>query len=318
MTKILLIDDDIQAMRYYVETLEAAGFDVTQCTGPDSALQVLRDTTTPVSAVLLDIMMPPGDAYRRQNTQEGLTTGLFLLEDLRRLRPNLPVVVLTNVSNRDTLQRIPRDSKLLLIPKVACPPHALLEEITTRLGLVPERSGEEEPALLRELHDIPPGAEHASVYHDCIFRVLSQVFAPQLSAGQKETRIHEGRKRIDIVYRNTAESGFFADLFIRHGLKCPYVFFECKNYAEDPRNPELDQLAGRFSDKRGQFGMIVCRAVTSRERLVQRCRDIVADNRGYILVLDDADITKLFRMRLGDEEQGITHHLHEMLRGLLL
>jgi hypothetical protein len=80
------------------------------------------------------------------------------------------------------------------------------------------------------------------------------------------------------------------------------IFVECKNYAEDPANPELDQLAGRFSPKRGQVGILVCRKIGNKKRMAERCRDTANDNRGYVIALDDDDLKKIIDefLRSGD------------------
>jgi hypothetical protein len=71
------------------------------------------------------------------------------------------------------------------------------------------------------------------------------------------------------------------------------VPIECKNYEKKIQNPELDQLAGRFGHQRGFFGMLLCRRMDDRTRIVARCRDTANDNRGYMLVLEDADLKSM-------------------------
>jgi hypothetical protein len=133
----------------------------------------------------------------------------------------------------------------------------------------------------------------------------------------KEQEINEGRKRIDIVFNNGRRE-FFDNLVHLHRIKCPYVFFECKNYISDPENPELDQLVGRFSDKRGKFGMLICRHVKDRQKMLKRCRDIVNDNRNFILVLDDSDIKILLEFRAREDFKGLNSYLDSMFRKLVM
>jgi hypothetical protein len=40
-------------------------------------------------------------------------------------------------------------------------------------------------------------------------------------------------------------------------IKSPYIFVECKNYSYKIENPEIDQLAMRFKDKYGRFGILI-------------------------------------------------------------
>jgi len=101
-----------------------------------------------------------------------------------------------------------------------------------------------------DLFSIPTGADHADMYHSTILGILTEVFYPSLTHPTKEQPVDNGRKRIDIFFRNSAESGFFSRLVNMHKILCPYVSVECKNYKVDPANPELDQLMGRFSRKR--------------------------------------------------------------------
>ena len=113
---------------------------------------------------------------------------------------------------------------------------------------------------------------------------------PNLSNPKKEQSIHDGRKRIDIRYNNSAESGFFFSLPIKDiSLICPFVFVECKNYAGDPANPEIDQLSGRFSNRRGRVGILACRSFEDEHLFIQRCADTFHDGRGLVIPLADKD-----------------------------
>ena len=121
--------------------------------------------------------------------------------------------------------------------------------------------------------------------------MLSALFYPALTYPRVQTPIHEGRKRIDITFTNMAQAGFFS--WVKDNYGAPYVFIECKNYAGDPANPELDQLAGRFSPHRGRFGLLVCRRLEVAALFRARCCDTAHDNRGFIVALDDDDLRQL-------------------------
>jgi hypothetical protein len=172
--------------------------------------------------------------------------------------------------------------------------------------------------LMEGLKTIPTGAKDASKYHDAILGILQALFYPQLTRPVKEQEINEGRKRIDIRFSNSSERGFFAHLVNRHNLNAPYVVVECKNYKEDPENPELDQLIARFSKKRGDFGLLVCRSLDKPELMLKRCRDIVNDGKGVIIVLDDGDIDRLLSAKSTRGETGVSDYMQTKLDELLM
>ena len=126
--------------------------------------------------------------------------------------------------------------------------------------------------------------------------VCTFLLYPKLTCPVKEHEIHEGRKRIDFKYTNSATIGFFFRMLENPNTRSIDVPFECKNYSKEVANPELDQLAGRFSIHRGKLGFLLCREIDNRERFIQRCKDTAMDGRGYIIVLEDNDIVEMLNM----------------------
>jgi hypothetical protein len=119
------------------------------------------------------------------------------------------------------------------------------------------------------------------------------LFYRELIYPVKEKEIHVGRKRIDIKFTNAAEDGFFLRMAQAHQTRALNIPFECKNYSSDINNPEFDQLSSRFGHQRGFFGIILCRSIDDRQRVINACRDAANDGRGYILVLGDAHIVAM-------------------------
>lgn len=154
--------------------------------------------------------------------------------------------------------------------------------------------------LLLAVTRIHVGRESATEYERAIESLLSALLYPSLCNPQLQKKIHDGRKRIDITYTNMAQSGFF--WWLSHNFSAAHVFVECKNYSEDPSNPELDQLGGRFSPSRGQFGLLICRSISDKQLFAARCRDTADDQRGFIICLDDDDLKKLIDERMASIE----------------
>lgn len=173
-------------------------------------------------------------------------------------------------------------------------------------------------ALINKLRSTPGGMAAAGAFHKTIMGALEAIFYPQLRNFVIEQEINEGRKRIDILANNSQSGGFFGDLNNLHHVLCPYIFIECKNYTSDLGNPEYDQLAMRFTDKRGQFGLLVCRSIADKDKMIQTCRDIASGGHGLIVVLDDADIVQMLEYRKAQAYDHISNHMHEKLREILL
>jgi hypothetical protein len=144
--------------------------------------------------------------------------------------------------------------------------------------------------LLDKLSKIPAGSADATEYHRYTTGVLEMLLYPHLVTPQVEREVHQGRKRIDILFDNAASEGFFHRLHMIHKLPSQYIPVECKNYSSDVNNPELDQLAGRFSPNRGQVGLLLCRKIDDMPKFIDRCADTYKDGRGLIIPLVDDDI----------------------------
>lgn len=152
-------------------------------------------------------------------------------------------------------------------------------------------------ALLKAVTDCPTGRDHATQYHRAVEALLSALFYPALDWPHRETNIHNGRKRIDITYTNTATSGFFMWVRDMHGVPSSYVPVECKNYGREIGNPEFDQLGMRFSPQRGQLGFLCHRGFNDKVQAMQSCKDAAGDDHGYMIPLDDDDLAALVEER---------------------
>jgi hypothetical protein len=201
--------------------------------------------------------------------------------------------------------------------------NVFIREITNEeiLSLASEKAEEQTrdfELLSEKLDSIPAGDADATVFHNHIIGVLTAIFYPYLTNPKKEQEIHDGRKRVDIVFQNSAHDGFFFELPNNKNVPSGYIFVECKNYSSDPANPELDQLAGRFSTNRGRFGVLVCRSFKNKTLFIQRCKDTAQDGRGFIIALDDDDIRKLLRLRKNKDTRGISNFLEERYKELVM
>ncbi|MCA3557297.1 MAG: hypothetical protein IOC71_03515, partial [Rhodobacter sp.] len=171
--------------------------------------------------------------------------------------------------------------------------------------------------LAAELLNIAPGNADAGRYHTFIMGALEFIFWPNLIYPTKEHEVHEGRKRIDIVYTNAAQSGFFWRAHTAHNIASRMIMVECKNYSKDPANPEIDQLSGRFSVNRGQLGMMLYRTVDDYERLCARCRDTAQDARGFMIALGDAQVVEFLNLIAEGQRVAIDARLQAIFNRLI-
>jgi hypothetical protein len=148
-------------------------------------------------------------------------------------------------------------------------------------------------ALINQLALIPTGDATASQYHRLMMGICTFLFYPNLIRPIKEAEQQQGRKRIDIRFTNAAQEGFFLRMIQAPQTRALSIPIECKNYTKDIANPEFDQLTSRFGHQRGFFGIMVCRDITNRPRILAACRDAANDGRGYMIILQDADIVRM-------------------------
>jgi len=188
-----------------------------------------------------------------------------------------------------------------------------------RLSLVePEDEQAIAEMLIIALKSIKPGSETASEYHRLMTGIVEFLFFPNLLYPTKEQEIHEGRKLIDISMENGATEGIFFRLHSVRHLPCSFVVFECKNYVTEIANPELDQIAGRFSTNRGQFGMICCRQFQDRQLFISRCKDTFRDDRGLIIPVDDDTIIEWLNFIKRKSRHVIDDRINGMINSIWL
>lgn len=172
--------------------------------------------------------------------------------------------------------------------------------------------------LIDRLVAIPTGSDSASEYHKHILGIVELLFYPSLINPRKEVPINEGRKRIDITFDNGADEGVFKRLSEHHGIPCPYIMMECKNYSSDPANPELDQLNGRFSPNRGKVGLMLCRTMDNVPLFLNRCRDTFRDSGNLIIPLTDVDVIDMLRELRSFTNEGVERLLTDKVRSVVM
>jgi CheY-like chemotaxis protein len=90
--KVLWVDDEIERLRAHIMFLETRGYNVVPIFSGDDAVQLVREKPDDFDIVLLDEQMPGKD---------GLTT----LEEIKSIRPDLPVVMVTKSEEENVMEQ---------------------------------------------------------------------------------------------------------------------------------------------------------------------------------------------------------------------
>ena len=92
---IAWIEDDIDIIDPVVTPLRNAGFRIDEYRNYDEAMGQI-DKVCKADLILLDILIPPG----RTNSIDGEYLGLNILDDLDKRQVKMPIIVLSVVENR--------------------------------------------------------------------------------------------------------------------------------------------------------------------------------------------------------------------------
>ncbi|MGE0268605.1 MAG: class I SAM-dependent methyltransferase [Candidatus Omnitrophota bacterium] len=228
-------------------------------------------------------------------------------------RPSGPILVENSLDihkqlkHKEVLQKITRKS-------------ATREEYETK---VPTRTTKPKPIditnqYLKELKNILPGKakKQASRYHNLIFTILKDVFYETLSSPEKEDCWDEKIQRVDITFKNYRKNGFFKQLDEGYKIVCPNIFIECKNYNKDIANEEFSQIHNRLNNRRGQFGIIVCRSIVDVQKVKQRQLVLAKDSK-FVIVLTDADIEKILNAKITNDNGQVDDLLEKKFKELI-
>ena len=89
MTTVLLVDDERMILRSLEKTLLRAGFDVLTASDCKSGSETFSQNKGDINIAVLDLNMPGFDGIPKTGA------GLDLLDDLKKQKSDLPVVILT-------------------------------------------------------------------------------------------------------------------------------------------------------------------------------------------------------------------------------
>jgi CheY-like chemotaxis protein len=132
MLDILFVDDDSYSMLTYVDALADEGFQVQQASSAKDVLDQVASRE--FAAVILDVMMPPGQLGERE-TAGGHRTGVALARRIRGEQPKLPILLLTNSDDATIYKWAKRKRAVVYLDKRHTRPDQLVRCVMRAVGV---------------------------------------------------------------------------------------------------------------------------------------------------------------------------------------
>lgn len=131
---ILFIDDEERRMDSYLQELEFH-YRVSYKKQVDEAYEFFEQHHKDIELLILDIMMNPGKLFAKEQTERGLTTGLFLYRKIRTKAPDLPILIFTH--KHDIEKEFRNEPNCRFLRKQDYEPEQLVEAIDDFLNDFP-------------------------------------------------------------------------------------------------------------------------------------------------------------------------------------
>ncbi len=101
---VLLIDDEQGFLEALADALESEGYRVLTASSGEEGLRIAA--AEKVDLVTVDVMMPPGRSL--EDRLSSLTTGVYIVKELRKSFPKLPIFCLSVITDEPTIREIER------------------------------------------------------------------------------------------------------------------------------------------------------------------------------------------------------------------
>lgn len=122
--RVIFLDDDRMITGFYKEVLEQDHGYTVEAFSRVSGFMKRLDADRNWDAVVLDVMMPHSDFSRftYAESDDGLLTGVLLVEHVRKLVAGIPIIILTNRVPEDVEGYLTGQSNLHIKTKFEFPP----------------------------------------------------------------------------------------------------------------------------------------------------------------------------------------------------
>jgi DNA-binding NtrC family response regulator len=115
--KAIWIDDDSYRAKSLLDLLDLYGINTILYSDLNDALMNIRQDYKNIDVIILDILMPPGNLFTCNETNEGRKTGILLYEKIRDIFKG-PIIFYSVLSDIHFIkQLVAKDSKLAYLQK---------------------------------------------------------------------------------------------------------------------------------------------------------------------------------------------------------
>jgi len=133
--QILWVEDEIYFTRSLILNIEdLSGYKVLIAETCREALDHIKNPSGNISAVVLDVMMDPGDSLNLTETHAGYRTGLALARRIRELEHEMPILAVTASPDPEVHEWFSKQSKMSILLKPVC-----AEEVLHKLTALIEK-----------------------------------------------------------------------------------------------------------------------------------------------------------------------------------
>lgn len=130
---VILIDDDYGPMDYFKEAMVLNGLRVKHIDSTDSAFDFIRgEESDPPDIFVIDVMMPHGKYLTAKETDDGLETGFYLIEEARLRWPGVPILCLSNVNGSEEIRK--RLGSIPFVAKYDVSPFEFASTVSASIG----------------------------------------------------------------------------------------------------------------------------------------------------------------------------------------
>jgi DNA-binding NtrC family response regulator len=132
--KIAWIDDDTSIIEPLVKPLQDKGYEFQYFNTVKEALDGIKSIKT-ADLVLLDMILPFGE-MNKDPLNPFPYPGLFILRELRKVAPTLPIIILSVVTHKEAVKNAMQEYKLEVSAVLQKPlrPSVLRDEVQKALG----------------------------------------------------------------------------------------------------------------------------------------------------------------------------------------